>query len=248
MNGKAQILERESRWAMPVALSTLAAVVLVVASVIVVSSAFGGNDSEARFLREIDANNGSLLLGYLMRALGSGLLAIPLAYLFIAARDRSDAVRGQLIGVVIAGPLFLLVLNVLQGISLIDAASQFASAGAAAGQTADDAAQAAIDDAALHSVAAGFGLGGAIGFAVGMAYSCFHAMRAGLLPRFWGTLGMALGVVSFLFFQFALLWFIYLGLLVSGRLPGGRPPSWEAGEAVPWPSPGEKVAGGDEDG
>jgi hypothetical protein len=39
-----------------------------------------------------------------------------------------------------------------------------------------------------------------------------------------------------------LIFFIYLGLLCIGRLPGGRPPAWEAGEAIPWPSPGEKAA------
>lgn len=247
MTGKAETLERERRWAMPAAIGSVAAVVLVVGSVIIVSSAFGGNESEARFLREVNADNGSLLLGYLMRALGSGLLALPLVYLFMAARDRSDAVRGQLIGVVVAGPLFLLALNVFQGFSLIDAASDFAAGGVPAGETADDAAQSAIDGASLRALATGFGLGGAIGFAFGMAYSCFQSMRAGLLPRFWGTLGMALGVVSFLFFQFALLWFIYLGILISGRIPGGRPPAWDAGEAVPWPTQGEKIAGGDSD-
>ena len=42
-----------------------------------------------------------------------------------------------------------------------------------------------------------------------------HAMRTGLLTRFWGSLGMALGAVSFIFFQFALLWFVYLGLLLA---------------------------------
>jgi len=247
MTGRAETLERERRWAMPAAIGALAAVVLVIGSVIIVSSAFGGNESEARFLREVNADNGSLLLGYLMRALGSGLLVLPLLYLFLAARDRSDAVRGQLIGVVVAGPLFLLGLNVFQGLSLIDAASAFVADGVPAAETADDAAQNAIDEAPLRSVATGFGLGGAIGFAFGMAYSCFHAMRAGLLTRFWGTLGMALGVVSFLFFQFALLWFIYLGILISGRIPGGRPPAWEAGEAIPWPTKGEEIAGSGED-
>jgi hypothetical protein len=29
---------------------------------------------------------------------------------------------------------------------------------------------------------------------------------------------------------------------VLDRLPGGRPPAWDAGEAIPWPSPGEKAA------
>ena len=99
-----------------------------------------------------------------------------------------------------------------------------------------------IDDAPCAPLAAGFGLAGQIGFIVAMVYTCLHAMRVGLLPRFWGSLGMALGAVSFIFFQFALLWFIYLGFLLIGRVPGGKPPAWESGEAIPWPTPGEKAA------
>ena len=70
-----------------------------------------------------------------------------------------------------------------------------------------------------------------------------YAMRTGLLTRFWGSLGMALGAVSFLFFQFTLLWFVYFGLL-AGR-PGARrsPPAWQQGEAEPWPTPGRKPRG-----
>ena len=69
-------------------------------------------------------------------------------------------------------------------------------------------------------------------------------MRVGLLTRFWGSLGMALGVAALLLLvQFTMIWFIYFGLLLLGRLPGGRPPAWAAGEAVPWPTPGEKARG-----
>ena len=69
-----------------------------------------------------------------------------------------------------------------------------------------------------------------------MVYTCLYAMRTGLLTRFWGSLGMALGAVSFIFFQFALLWFVYLGLLLLGRVPGGQPPAWERAK----PSPGRR--------
>ena len=68
-------------------------------------------------------------------------------------------------------------------------------------------------------------------------------MRTGLLTRFWGSLGMALGVAALLLLvQFTMIWFIYFGLLLLGSLPGGRPPAWAAGEAIPWPTPGEKAA------
>ena len=76
-----------------------------------------------------------------------------------------------------------------------------------------------------------------------LLYTCLYAMRVGLLSRFWGSLGMALGVASLILApEFALIFFIYFGLLCFGRLPGGRPPAWAAGEAVPWPTPGEKAA------
>ena len=39
-----------------------------------------------------------------------------------------------------------------------------------------------------------------------------------------------------------MIWFLYFALLVAGWVPGGRPPAWAAGEAVPWPTPGEKAA------
>ncbi|HEY2056710.1 MAG TPA: hypothetical protein VGH14_22480 [Solirubrobacterales bacterium] len=101
----------------------------------------------------------------------------------------------------------------------------------------------ALSEASLRGPATGFGLAGRIGLAVALIYSCLWAMRLGLLTRFWGSLGMALGVAALLLLvQFCLIFFIYFGLLLVGKLPGGRPPAWAAGEAVPWPTPGERMA------
>src|SRR5215510_7668995 len=108
---------------------------------------------------------------------------------------------------------------------------------------ADDAAVNAVSDAPTRGFATGLGLGGRLGLAFALAYSCLWAMRTGLLTRFWGSLGMALGVAALLLLvQFCLIFFIYFGLLLLAWLPGGRPPAWAAGEAIPWPSPGEKAA------
>ena len=69
-------------------------------------------------------------------------------------------------------------------------------------------------------------------------------MRTGFLSRFWGSLGMVAGIAFLLgpLFLVTLVFFVYFGLLALGIVPGGRPPAWEAGEAVPWPTPGEKAA------
>jgi len=251
MIGREAELEWERRWRMPVALATLAAVGFVLAAIIVATQGVGSSDGDAELLRNVDAHRAAQIASSILQAIGVGLLAAPLYYLFRAARERNRAVRGQLVGVVVAAPLFLAVLAILSGVSTLSAASDFVSDdvprlvanGVRLGsERANDVAGDAITDAPLRPLAAGFGLGGQLGFVVAMFYTCLQAMRVGLLPRFWGSLGMALGAVSFIFFQFALLWFVYLGILLIGRVPGGRPPAWETGEAEPWPRPGEEAA------
>jgi hypothetical protein len=37
------------------------------------------------------------------------------------------------------------------------------------------------------------------------------------------------------------MWFAVLGLILAGVWPGGRPPAWAAGVAIPWPKPGEEA-------
>jgi hypothetical protein len=245
------MLEWERRWRLPAALASLAAIAFVLAAIVVATQAMGGSDGDSELLRNVDGHRTAQMLSSILQAIGVGLLAAPLYYLFRATRERSDAVRGQLVGVIVAAPLFLAALAILSGLSTLSAATTFVNddvprllaRGVALGsERANDVANDAIVDAPLRPLAAGFGLGGQLGFVIGMFYTCLHAMRVGLLPRFWGSLGMALGAVSFLFFQFALLWFVYLGVMLTGRVPGGRPPAWESGEAMPWPKPGEEAA------
>jgi hypothetical protein len=67
-----------------------------------------------------------------------------------------------------------------------------------------------------------------------------NAMRAGLLSRFMGILGIIVGVFYALpqlggpILQ--LFWMPALGLLFLNRWPGGRGPAWETGAEEPWPS------------
>lgn len=280
--GRQEVVASERRWSLPVALMTLAAIGLLVGSVFVVSPVSG--DGDAEILRKAHEHSSAVTISSLMQGLAFALLVPPLVYLFRAAAARSDRVRGQLIGLVVAAPLFLATASVLNAVATDEAASDFVAGkatsdlsgkeaaeecrsdreddadafaedyGAGKGRAplhscvttkvADDAATNAIADAPVRDFATGFGLGGRLGLAFALFYSCLWAMRTGLLTRFWGSLGMALGVAALLLLiQFTLIWFLYFALLIVGWVPGGKPPAWERGEAVPWPSPGEKAAG-----
>jgi len=112
-------------------------------------------------------------------------------------------------------------------------------------QVEDDRAEDAIKGTSIRKVAELVQLVALLALAFAFIYSCLNGMRVGLLTRFWGALGIAIGAASiFGLYQLGIIWFIYFGLLVAGWLPGGRPPAWAAGEAVPWPSPGERAAAG----
>jgi uncharacterized membrane protein YidH (DUF202 family) len=251
MSARRVQLAWEERWSRPTALAAFAAIGFVIVAIVIAAKGVGGTGGDSELLRHVDEHRSAELISSILQAIGVGLLAAPLYYLFRSAKARSERMRGQLVGVVIAAPLFLAVLAILSGVSTLHAASDFVSnevprlMAKGVGLNSDHAneiAKETIDQAPLRSLAAGFGLGGQLGFLVAMVYTCLYAMRVGLLPRFWGSLGMALGAVSFIFFQFAMLWFVYLGLLLIGRVPGGKPPAWESGEAIPWPSPGEQAA------
>jgi hypothetical protein len=278
---RAETLEQEKRWALPVAVASLAAVGLIIGSLFV-NEASG--DGAAEILRSIEEHSGSVTLSGLMRAIGFGLLVLPLVYLFRAARARSERVRSQLIGLVVAAPLFLALSTGCTVIAQQEAADEFVAGNVkpsitkqeaneecvderkddgndflvdeyepAQGQSPlracedrkleDDAATEARNEASLASLAAGLGLAGALGLVVSFFYTCLWAMRTGLLTRFWGSLGMAVGiatVINLIYFLF--IWLIYFALLVVGKVPGGKPPAWESGEAEPWPTPGERAA------
>ena len=107
----------------------------------------------------------------------------------------------------------------------------------------EDKASNAIRDSSLISIGQFSGLAGYLALLVGLMYTGLWSMRTGLLSRFWGSLGMAVGVAALIgFTPIVFIWFIYLGLLLIGKLPNGRPPAWAAGEAVPWPTAGQRVA------
>ncbi len=257
-----QVREREARWALPAALAAFFGAILMLLQGFV-SSVSGTGEAEA--LRSVDAHAGNVTLTSLMPALAFLLFGIPLVYLFRAARARSTRVQPAVIAILLAAPLLVAVGTVLYGQAREDGAESFVAGEAKPSisthdvkeqcegekplakcereKREDDAASNAISDASLTPAATIISLLGGLLFAIGLFYTCLWAMRTGLLSRFWGSLGMALGIAVLIgFVIFAVIWFAYLGLLYLGLLPGGKPPAWEAGEAVAWPTPGERAA------
>ena len=85
------------------------------------------------------------------------------------------------------------------------------------------------------------GAGGTLAMALSLVLVSLNAMRAGLLSRFMGIIGILTGALLVLPLLaplpvVQLFWLGALGALFLGRWPGGRGPAWDSGEAEPWPS------------
>jgi hypothetical protein len=105
------------------------------------------------------------------------------------------------------------------------------------------------------ALGAGALFGGTIALAFAYVIIALNAMRAGLLSRFMGILGIIVGALIVLPLLpqgvpiVQIFWLAALGMLFLGFWPGGRGPAWETGEAEPWPAPQRAMLqerGGDE--
>jgi hypothetical protein len=243
--GREQILERERRWAAPAGYAALLISPLYIGSLFILTSTvtFGGMPTEQ--LRVADENAGALMLSSGMSALAALLMSIPLLYLFRATQARSDRVSQAMVGFVFIGPVLLAVRYVLSAISQSQIASDFVSLSEPGGDIytlLDNLAE----DSTLAEVAGSLFFPAVLGLVVAMIYTSLQAMRVGLLSRFFGTLGMALGgALVIIAPQLSLLaisiWMGWLGFLILDRVPRGRPPAWDTGEAIPWPKPGQQA-------
>jgi hypothetical protein len=242
-----QTLARERRTARPVAFAAFGAVAALIAAIAInQGGTLGGADTDAEILVSYEEDSDTLLLGTILQAVGMVLLVPPLFYLFRAASARSEAVRPSLIGITVAGPLFLAAGAILQWVAFDQAASEFAAPGGGLGIPVGEYAEDLIQERATFDASQGFTFAGTLGLVVAVVYVSLHAMRTGLLTRFWGSLGMALGVsVLFLGFLGLLVYILALGLLIAGWWVGGRPAAWETGTAVPWLRPGEEPGSGE---
>lgn len=267
MNPRTEILEREQRWTLIAGIASVMGVAIILATYGDSSAAVRATSGLAERLHEIDGNHSSLIISSIGQFIGWSLLAVPLVFLFKAAAARAPQVRTGLIGVMVAAPILIGAGSLLSAGSIIQAAGDLDQIDQAAvtkcveekvadakeddsevttedredfgTECEDEQAREIRGETSVAPLETGIGLAGLLGFTVSVIYASLWGMRTGLLTRFWGSLGIALGAVFAFFTLFTLIWFIYLGLLLAGWVPGGRPKAWATGEAMPWPKPGE---------
>lgn len=233
-----QQIEDESRRGRIAGIATLAGIALFIIAMAAFAGDFNSAD-QAEQLRTFESVKGDLLAQVLLQAFAVLLFIPSLVSLFRSIRDRSEALRPGLIGLVIASPILLALSLVITYFAFKEGADAFLDPSADYDPNSNDQAEDVFYDQFPTQLRTGFGLAGSLGLAFTTVYMALHAMRAGLMTRFWGTLAMALGVGTLLFGSLMLVaYMIVIALLVAGWWPGTRPPAWDAGKAMPWPAPG----------
>lgn len=202
-----------------------------------------GNEGEgtARIVLGTDANPAGVLLSAAISTVGLLVLPVALLYLLRATAARRPETPSLARPLAIGAPVLVAVALVLGRVLEIDASGGFA----ASEDTSEEAATDRLSDGGVQTVALlRLGLNAVLGIAVILL--SLNAMRAGLLSRFMGIIGIAVGafyivplLVNPVLIQ--LFWFIALGLLFLDRWPGGRGPAWGRVEALPWPSAADRA-------
>ena len=229
-------IEEERRQGRIAGIASILGIVLFVGAMSLAGD-FNGAD-QAEQLRTFDEFSSDLLAQTVIQAIALLLFIPALAHFFRAVQRRVETIRPGLIGAVVISPALLAFSLIAAYFAYKTASDVFLEPGRY--DTADDdVANDVFFDQFTAQLRTGLGLAGSLGLAFTTVYLALNGMRAGLLTRFWGTFGMALGVGTLLFGSLMLVGYMILISLLAARFwPQGRPPAWDAGRAIPWPAPG----------
>jgi hypothetical protein len=240
-----QILERERGLATYAGLASIAVPVLFIGSTALITSIAVPDGLATDEISSFDTHSTAIFAASVLRALGLAAMAVPLYFLFRATQARSERVHRAMVGFVILAPVFLAAQSILFYVGQSQLSSDFVAAAAPGGDVYTLLDNLAEDNSLLLSAGVAGQLAG-LALIVAMIYVPLQAMRVGLLTRFFATLGMALGVAAVLLPALTplplTLWFSWLGFVILNRVPRGRPPAWDAGIAIPWPTAGKRAS------
>ena len=178
----------------------------------------------------------ALILSAVGVAIGTAAIGFALVFLFQATKFRRPETPGMSRLLAALGAGLAAVGGLVQQVVLAVKANEFADSA----DHSRDAVKDALESSWVLGPATLQFLGAAL-LGVAVIIIVLNAMRAGLLTRFMGVLGMIVGGLT-IFPRIAPLpvvpafWMIALGVLIAGRWPNGAPPAWASGEAEPWPT------------
>jgi len=249
-------LEWEQRAGRPAGYAALAAGALLLLQLFYPALVGARIDSVREFERytRFHSDPDLIVVPYGMQALGYLAAAVALAYLARATVARRTEMGRPMRIMAIAGPVANAIAAVLLAAAVLKVAGQLADlhlndevTNRAAGLTglaanhavAEDAIRDLQTDDGLFTTAAYIDLAANLALGFGVVLVGLNAMRAGLLSRFLGILGIIVGVLTVLFRGAGIIeafWLVAPGALFLDRWPNGRGPAWSTVEAIPWPS------------
>lgn len=226
--------ERHGRLA---GLAAIGSSLLALASVVLQAAAVGAPDTDRETLVLFAENQTEFFIGLGLQVVSYTLLTGALLYLLRATRHRRPETPGFAAGLIALAPLLLAAGALLNQLELNDIADQFVSSG----DRAENRAEELLED--RDKTGSALAQGGTLCFAISFVLVSLNAMRAGLLTRFMGILGLIVGALLVIPILpgtvLQIFWLTALGVLFLGRWPGGRGPAWASGAAIPWPTPTE---------
>ncbi|HEX8857356.1 MAG TPA: DUF4386 family protein [Thermoleophilaceae bacterium] len=263
-------LEWEKRTGKLVGAAAFVSLLLLVASMILYQRADipGGSNNSAAALRAIDHHGSTVIATGVLQSLGIFLLVPILWFLYRVTKYRRPQLPRIALVLAVTAPIVVGGVTVASQAEVVNAAGTFVKQKAPnASQAADqlsklrtakqqedaankldpnERAKDTLDTGTLRALS-GLGLAANLALAFGFIMISLNAMRAGVVSRFIGIVGIIIGVLYVVplggpqILQF--FWLGAMGLLFLGRWPGaGRGPAWETGEAIPWPSAADRHA------
>jgi hypothetical protein len=270
--GKEEQLQWERKWAPPAAGAAFVAALLPIASTIWASSLLGSlptKNSEALFLQRVNDHAGGYVAAGVLTALGTAALAPVLVYLYNAVRARRPQIPRIALILAVAAPLVAGGAGIARQAVLASTASDYVKHPPAArpaselvaeqkklnalkgdaysdekGKFENEPAKDKLKSGSITTVAY-VGLIANLLLGTAFVLISMNAMRAGLLSRFMGILGVIVGALTAIPILggapvVQLFWLVAMGVLFLNRWPQGRGPAWEAVEPIPWPTAQER--------
>jgi hypothetical protein len=199
-------------------------------------------------LRVASEHHSQVLTATVIQCIAVALLAPPLWYLYHAVRARRPQIPPAARYLAVIGPIAQAIITAINQVVYLNVADRVTHHLAADPMVAHLANDYATNQLKSITVVQSIGLAAGLTIAFALILISLNAMRAGLLSRFMGILGIIVGVLFVLpilgqipFVE--IFWVAALGLLFLDKWPqGGRGPAWDAGEAIPWPTAQDRAA------